>query len=436
MATPLTGLEDIAWESLEHAYGPAIDTPELLKALAEPQPNQSDAEIWNELFSSIAHQGSVYSASAAAVPFLFRLVQHLDGSSRATAIGLLGVIAGAGGFLDGELNDGPFVPPEHGVESECYQAVAKQARTLVPLLTDRCEDVRVATAELLGVFPHLASDIRSRLEEGIRQPHSSQVTREYLRGYLLLHAAGCEEARDFLQAVYEQLPSDVHALVALRLVREFGEHSTDEWIRDLVSAVAGPNRDQRNPLISARDILRASIAIGHQRLLQAFLDQLDASSSPDISFEIGEALVWLAFGNRCSFPAKRPSPFVFVESPKLPMPVLADSPRHMGEDRFVHEIHVRTWESWASKRPPHPAVNVGERVRSSDELTDAQRNVLERLLMNDRFWKTESNILYVYGLPESRSALSALVGMSVPASEKDATERPPRRPWWSFWSRK
>lgn len=71
-------LDDPRWEQLRHAYGSAADTPKWLRQL-EANPNQPHSENrglgdpWYELYSSICHQGSVYTASYAAVPHLVRI---------------------------------------------------------------------------------------------------------------------------------------------------------------------------------------------------------------------------------------------------------------------------------------------------------------------------------------------------------------------------
>jgi hypothetical protein len=54
------------WKKLKHAYGSAEDIPELL-AQVTPGP---ESEVWTELVSRLCHQGSVYSASFAALPYL------------------------------------------------------------------------------------------------------------------------------------------------------------------------------------------------------------------------------------------------------------------------------------------------------------------------------------------------------------------------------
>lgn len=61
-------LDDARWAELQHAYGSAADIPSLLEALREMPSSADDAEPWFTLWSSLAHQGDVYSASFAAVP--------------------------------------------------------------------------------------------------------------------------------------------------------------------------------------------------------------------------------------------------------------------------------------------------------------------------------------------------------------------------------
>lgn len=68
----LEGIDDIDWAALDHAYGPADDLPALLRAAGSMDARVRD-EALEELFSSLCHQGSIYSATAAAVPFVARL---------------------------------------------------------------------------------------------------------------------------------------------------------------------------------------------------------------------------------------------------------------------------------------------------------------------------------------------------------------------------
>jgi hypothetical protein len=61
-------LDSPRWGELQHAYGQATDTPALLWRLVGQPKSGGQSEPWFSLWSSLAHQGDVYSASFAAVP--------------------------------------------------------------------------------------------------------------------------------------------------------------------------------------------------------------------------------------------------------------------------------------------------------------------------------------------------------------------------------
>lgn len=64
----MLSLDDPRWSELQHAYGGAADIPALLKQLADLPSSENNKEPWFSLWSALAHQGDVYSASFAAVP--------------------------------------------------------------------------------------------------------------------------------------------------------------------------------------------------------------------------------------------------------------------------------------------------------------------------------------------------------------------------------
>ncbi|MFI7874443.1 hypothetical protein [Streptomyces salinarius] len=55
-------LDAVPWQSLRHAYGPAEDVPELIRALYQDDETAA-AEAMHELYGNIHHQGTVYPAS-------------------------------------------------------------------------------------------------------------------------------------------------------------------------------------------------------------------------------------------------------------------------------------------------------------------------------------------------------------------------------------
>lgn len=132
----LAGLDSIAWHDLAHAYGPALDTPELLRRLVSASGEEAD-EVFEELYSSICHQGTVYPASVAAVAFLARLAA--SGVHTAELLGLLGAIAeGSGGICGLDEPDA------------ARRAVAAQFDLLAPLSEHEAGEVRTAALAALA----------------------------------------------------------------------------------------------------------------------------------------------------------------------------------------------------------------------------------------------------------------------------------------------
>lgn len=72
----MLSLNSPRWSELRHAYGPASDTPTLLAHLDSLPSSQGEEEPWFTLWSSLAHQGDVYSASFAAVPHVIEALSR------------------------------------------------------------------------------------------------------------------------------------------------------------------------------------------------------------------------------------------------------------------------------------------------------------------------------------------------------------------------
>lgn len=89
---PLAGLDAIHWAGVGHAYGPARDTPDEIRLLRAADPDLRDDAL-ERLTGSICHQGSVYPASATAVPFLARLALDPTQPDRPGIIWLLAMLA-------------------------------------------------------------------------------------------------------------------------------------------------------------------------------------------------------------------------------------------------------------------------------------------------------------------------------------------------------
>jgi len=70
----MLSLDSPRWSELEHAYGAASDIPSLLRQLTNFPSSRESEEPWFTLWSALAHQGDVYSASFAAVPHVIAAI--------------------------------------------------------------------------------------------------------------------------------------------------------------------------------------------------------------------------------------------------------------------------------------------------------------------------------------------------------------------------
>ncbi len=180
----LSGLEEVEWSSLQHAYGKASDFPCLLKAaLSEVQSEREYA--LSLLYGTIWHQGTIYEATAYAVPFIAGLIQSAAVSNQVDFAMLLAAIAeGRGafeyGFRDAEDKERwRTIFAKEGIDLEdriaegrkwgqaTRDAVRTHVHLLYPFLTFPDKEVRTSIAQALACCPELAAETLPLLEHAI-----------------------------------------------------------------------------------------------------------------------------------------------------------------------------------------------------------------------------------------------------------------------------
>lgn len=136
----LAAIDAVDWGALSHAYHAATDTRAHLMAVAVGD-ERGRHLAWNELWGSVRHQGTVYSATVAAVPIVTALARWVDYPDRAMALVYLRELA---------VGDGPDAP-----------AVRAGVDDAAPgLLANRLEEpeaVQRALVWLLSAFPDHAA---------------------------------------------------------------------------------------------------------------------------------------------------------------------------------------------------------------------------------------------------------------------------------------
>ncbi|MFF3290695.1 PBS lyase [Streptomyces sp. NPDC003023] len=145
------GIDEVEWASLEHAYGPADDVPELLRKLASADPFERESAL-DGMYGSVHHQGDVYDSTLACIPFLMELVADPSVQDRGGIIELLTSIGGID--LDG---DDELDPEDEEFEDAANYAMAASAVTagadvFLALVGDPDRGVRLAAPLALATL--------------------------------------------------------------------------------------------------------------------------------------------------------------------------------------------------------------------------------------------------------------------------------------------
>ncbi|MET9551755.1 hypothetical protein [Streptomyces sp. NPDC006645] len=176
LAQIFADLDAQPWAEREHAYGSADDVPDQLRALASDDAEEAEEALY-ELYGNIVHQGSVYEATAHAVPYPARLAAA--GIRPADMLVLLGCVAES----EDERSDTP---------GACRAAVTAQLPLILPLIESADASVRqsaVWAAARTGAAEQVLPVLR-RCWEGESDP---LVRAEVLAGSVHLDPSGAGE---------------------------------------------------------------------------------------------------------------------------------------------------------------------------------------------------------------------------------------------------
>ncbi len=145
-------LDAVPWSRPSHAYGPENVVPSLLFAVSVGDDIARDA-AWSELWGTVHHQGTVYSATEPAVAFIAAIARTSGHPDRIQALYYLREIA---------IGDGENAAAVRG-------AVRLHAEALVGQCPQEPELVQRAIAWLATAFPALA-DAHEPLVELVPEP--------------------------------------------------------------------------------------------------------------------------------------------------------------------------------------------------------------------------------------------------------------------------
>jgi hypothetical protein len=212
----LDDLMGIPWSNLQHAYGSAMDVPDLIRSLLSSDKNER-FQARRTLSESINHQGTGYQATPYVTPFLAELSQNGDVCDRHLIIyNLVSIAIGIDcDFLPFGFNVEAFrrslqtraskvsskrrshIAMGPHIELACYDGVSSRAGVFVALLSDRLEDVRVASTFALAWFPECREGlpaVTSQLQQLGDTQHRERANLALSYGLLCFHSGVRPEA--------------------------------------------------------------------------------------------------------------------------------------------------------------------------------------------------------------------------------------------------
>lgn len=184
-----TGLDEVDWMSLRHAYGSAGDVPGLLRGLASADRAEREAAL-DGMYGAVHHQGDVYDSTLACVPFLFALVGSGRVPDRGGLVELLVSIGEEAGVRAAEAD---------GVCALAHAAVRARADAFAELAGDGDSGVRRAAAGALVRFLDEPARVLELLRQRISVERDDRVLLALIECLGLLarrhpgHAAAAED---------------------------------------------------------------------------------------------------------------------------------------------------------------------------------------------------------------------------------------------------
>ncbi|MGW8884006.1 HEAT repeat domain-containing protein [Streptomyces sp. NPDC055749] len=239
------GIDEVEWASMEHAYGPADDVPELLRGLASADPAEREGAL-DGMYGAVHHQGDVYGCTLACIPFLFELVVDPGIQDRGCIVELLTSIGG----IDLDEDDEDEIDEEE-IEGAANYAMAAAAVTagagvFFELIADEDPGVRLAAPLALATLHSHPVRVLALLRERLPVEPDDEVRMALVEAagrVALRHRPLAGQAAEWLSRLSSREYGPGLRLAALA---QLARCSPDSLPSDVVAVVAGLMRELRS----------------------------------------------------------------------------------------------------------------------------------------------------------------------------------------------
>ena len=431
----LEGLDDIDWSKLSHAYGSATNVPALLRKMVEEDANPSTSDgyggygedAFGTLLSAVHHQCTIYEATPYVVPFFLQFLRSNNFHNKGPILGELNSLVGHGS-KDGSAQYRELVD-RYGVnltdddrtvifaEQDEWDAVSEQIDRAIkqglPLyiqfLQDSDKRLRSNAASVLSYFKQHRAQTASLLWSAIVSENNRHTQYGIIRNFGSL-MEGDVSYLPQLMTLHDNV-EDIHApvVIAASAARMAKSDTPLVFIEELVEAFGVPSdllEDVRDYVVemSYRSV-EGLAGLGVKHSVPALLGALQRFSIVD-EFRDAETLdnilktlLVLVLGAKKIYRDRNYDQgtirrYAFKYTPRCP---LGWNYHHYENTKHPHALVCNA-------RAAEKIVLV-----TRDSLSDTQRTVIAAIVHNDVAWEFETNLYEMYGLPNGREELRALV---------------------------
>ncbi|WP_210586222.1 HEAT repeat domain-containing protein [Streptomyces sp. GESEQ-35] len=237
-----TGINEVDWAALRHAYGSAEDVPGMLRGLASADPAERDTAL-DGMYGAVHHQGDVYDSTLACVPFLFALAGREEVPDRGGIVELLVSIGGG--------DDGADI--RSGAYATARAEVRAGAQVFVRLAGDAEAGVRSAAAGAVVRFLDEPARVLGLLRERITVERDDGVLLALTEGLGLFVRRHPGQAAGALDLLTTQSASPYGPGLRIAALGQLAGCAPDRLPADLVGTVVRLLRDrsERRPVTPA-----------------------------------------------------------------------------------------------------------------------------------------------------------------------------------------
>ncbi|MEU6377106.1 HEAT repeat domain-containing protein [Streptomyces sp. NPDC046909] len=232
-----TGMDEVDWASMRHAYGSAADVPGLLRGLASADTAEREIAL-DGMYSAVHHQGDVYDSTLACVPFLFNIAARQEVRDRDGIVELLVSIGG-----DGETR-------EAAAYAMARTAVRSGAEVFARLTGDADAGVRAAAAGAVVRFLDEPARVLDLLRQRITVERDDRVLLALTEGLGFLAGRHPGQAAEAVEILVAQSAPPFGPGLRLAALGQLAGCAPDRLPADLAATVVGllRERSERRPL--------------------------------------------------------------------------------------------------------------------------------------------------------------------------------------------